>query len=75
MAEEGLEKTANDLIFVGHPIDFDSDAFLKDIDKLAEAAYSNSRDIRNMVMDFVPTYVMEIDLDKNKKALENFVAQ
>ena len=24
MAEEGLEKTANDLIFVGHPIDLGS---------------------------------------------------
>ena len=58
MADEGLEKTANDLIFVGHPVDFDADLFLLDIDKLAEAAYSNDDSIRGLVMDIVPTYLI-----------------
>ena len=56
MADEGLEKTANDLIFIGHPVDFDSDAFLGRIDELAEAAYSNREDIRELIMSLVPTY-------------------
>ena len=56
MAEEGLEKTANDLIYIGHPIDFDSDSFLGSIEELMEAAYANSPDIRALVMRLAPTY-------------------
>ncbi len=56
MAEEGLEKTANDLIYIGHPIDFDSDAFLARIDELMQAAYANSEDIRSLVISLAPTY-------------------
>lgn len=56
MAEEGLEKTANDLIYIGHPIDFDSDRFLGRIEDLMEAAYANSPDIRALVMQLAPTY-------------------
>ena len=56
MAEEGLEKTANDLIYIGHPVDFDSDVFLGRIDELMEAAYSNSEDIRSLVVSLAPTY-------------------
>ena len=54
---EGLEKTANDLIYVGHPIDFDEDVFLADMDRLRKAAYSNDEDnIRSLVMSMAPTY-------------------
>lgn len=56
MAEEGLEKTANDLIYIGHPIDFDSDAFLARIEELMQAAYANSEDIRSLVVSLAPTY-------------------
>lgn len=56
MAEEGLEKTANDLIFIGHPVDFDSDKFLSRLDTLAEAAYENREDIRDTIISLVPTY-------------------
>ena len=56
MAEEGLEKTANDLIYIGHPIDFDSDVFLGRIEELMEAAYANSEDIRALVTELAPTY-------------------
>lgn len=56
MAEEGLMKTANDLIFVGHPLDFDPDEFLGSMDELYEAAYANREDIRDLICDLVPTY-------------------
>ena len=56
MTEEGLEKTANDLIYIGHPIDFDSDVFLGRIGELMERAYSNSDSIRKLVMELAPTY-------------------
>jgi len=56
MAEEGLKKTENDLIHIGQPIPFDTDEFIKKLDGLMEAAYSNSEDIRERVMDVVKTY-------------------
>jgi len=56
MAGEGLEKTANDLIYVGHPIDFDADRFLLRMHELREAAYANDENIRELVMDMAPTY-------------------
>ena len=56
MAEEGLEKTDNNLIFIGHPVDFDSDVFLGRVDELSEAAHANRDDIRCLVGHLVPTY-------------------
>ena len=56
MAEEGLEKTANDLIYVGHPIDFDEDEFLRNMGRLRDAAYANDENIRSLVVEMAPTY-------------------
>ena len=56
MAEEGLKKTENDLIHIGCPIPFDTDAFLRQLDELMMAAYSNKSDIRSRVAAIVSTY-------------------
>ncbi len=56
MAEEGLTKTRNDLIFIGKPIPFDADTLLKELPALMEAAYSNDPDIRNKVVSLVSSY-------------------
>ena len=56
MAEEGLQKTDNDLIHIGSPIPFDVDLFLTRIKTLMDAAYDNDPEIRSMVAAFVPTY-------------------
>ena len=56
MAEEGLKKTANDLIHIGCPIPFDPDEFLKELGSLMEAAYKNRDDIRDRVQEIVKTY-------------------
>ncbi|MDY6307173.1 MAG: nucleoside-diphosphate sugar epimerase/dehydratase [Oribacterium sp.] len=56
MAEEGLRKTDNDLIFIGQPIAFDQDAFLSGVRGLMEAAYKNKDDIREYVKRMVSTY-------------------
>ena len=68
MAEEGLEKTRNNLIYVGHPLDFDEKLFLLNIRELMEAAYANRKDIKELVMNVVPTYTP--DLQGEKKAKE-----
>ncbi len=56
MAEEGLTKTRNDLIYIGKPIPFDTEALLRELPILMEAAYSNVPDIRERVVDLVTTY-------------------
>ncbi len=54
--EEGLKQTANKLIFIGKPIEFDVDIFEKQLDKLIAAAKKEDRDIRNEIKEIVPTY-------------------
>jgi FlaA1/EpsC-like NDP-sugar epimerase len=56
MAEEGLRTTDNELIHVGSPLEFDDDAFLRDLGELMEAAYANRGDIRELVERVVGTY-------------------
>ena len=56
MAEEGLKKTANDLIHIGCPIPFDTEEFLGELEGLMDAAYKNKDDIRERVMQIVTTY-------------------
>ena len=56
MAEEGMEKTENDLIHIGKPIPFDIQTFLKQLEGLAEASYRNSDDIVERVAEVVTTF-------------------
>ena len=56
MAEEGLQKTENDLIHIGKPIPFDTDEFLSQLEMLMLSAYANKPDIRDRVEAIVSTY-------------------
>ncbi|MBO5572823.1 MAG: polysaccharide biosynthesis protein, partial [Clostridium sp.] len=56
MAEEGLEKTPNKLIHIGHPLDFDKNEFLRELKLLMDTAYSNNPNIRVLVQQMVSTY-------------------
>ena len=57
MAEEGLQKTDNDLIHIGKPLAFDEEVFLQQLEKLMDAAYANKEnEIRSLVQEAVNTY-------------------
>ena len=56
MAEEGLKDTPNKMIYVGLPIDFDHDEFLKELVHLQEESYKNVDNIRELVQRVVNTY-------------------
>ena len=56
MDEEGLEKTNNEQISIGRPLNFDEDDFLKQLLELSKAAYQDREDIRDLVVGMVPTY-------------------
>ena len=70
MSEEGLKKTDNDLIHIGEPIPFDTDEFLGSLDRLMCVAYSNSKDIRELVEKIVPTYHPENVAKKDETYLD-----
>lgn len=56
MAEEGMKKTDNKLIHIGKPIPFDTEQFLRQLEKLARASYENDKGIVQMVEEIVPTF-------------------
>lgn len=56
MAEEGLEKTANDLIHSGKPVPFRYETFFDGLTALKEAAEANCGDIEERVAAIVSTY-------------------
>ncbi|WP_044932437.1 polysaccharide biosynthesis protein [Oribacterium sp. NK2B42] len=66
MDEEGLQKTANDLIYIGHPIDMDDEEFMKMLKMLDEESKQESDDIKSLVASVVPTYKV---VAKSKKSI------
>lgn len=56
MSEEGMLKTANELIHIAKPIELNEVKFFKDLQMLYELCYDNSEHIRDAVVDMVDTY-------------------
>ena len=76
MAEEGIQKTENELIHIGNPIPFDTDKFLIQLEQLMYAAHSNHADIVHMVEAMVPTYHPERgSVDKKDETYEKLHAE
>lgn len=67
MDEEGLQKTVNDRIFIGKPIDMDYDRFERALQRLGEAALSETANMRELVHDLVPEYHYR---NKNTEAVD-----
>ena len=56
MDEEGMTKTENDLIYIGHPIEMDYDTFEGKLTNLMEASKKNDDNIKGLVKEMVDTY-------------------
>lgn len=56
MAEEGLESTTNDLIFIGKPIELEDEKFLNQLDQLIHIAYQNGNTIKAEIEKVCDTY-------------------
>ena len=54
--EEGLQKTANELIYIGKPLEFDEVHFLSELHKLEQAVMEERFDVKEIVSHIVPTY-------------------
>lgn len=59
MNEEGLKETANKMIYIGKPIEFDAQEFVIQLEKLRQASLDEESDIRAVVREIVPTYHYE----------------
>lgn len=59
MAEEGLQKTANKMISIGKPLDFDEENLLKKIKELYDAAYEETDKMKQLVAELVTTYKID----------------
>ena len=59
MDEEGLSKTANDLIYIGQKIPFDTEAFKTQLSELDSIAEGDNESVRLKVKEIVPTYQLK----------------
>ena len=55
----GLQETANKMIYIGRPIEYDADVFEKQLERLRQASLDEESDIRRLVREIVPTYHYE----------------
>ena len=65
MDEEGLTKTANELIYIGKPIELNEEVFKEQLDHLYEAAIDETKNIRKLVKEIVPTYILKEEKDSS----------
>ena len=70
MNDEGLEKTPNGLIFIGHFNDFDRELLMERLKSLDAVCHSNSADIRSVLQQIVPTYHPNTDLQQKEPEQE-----
>ncbi len=56
MDEEGKEKTANNMIYIGHPIKMDDNIFEEKLGELKNAAEHDNPNIKDIVAGIVETY-------------------
>lgn len=64
MAEEGMKPTENSLIYIGHPIQFDEERLYDMLAQMKATANDENVDMRQMVKEIVPTYVLPEDWRK-----------
>ena len=58
MGEEGLARTSNDLIYIGHKIDFDSQLLYTELDAMKQLKEGQEALLRQHIKRLVPTYVL-----------------
>ena len=67
LSGEGMQKTRNDLIYIGQELPFDKERFTAQIHALERWSEPNGRELRDMISQIVPTY-HEPERDRNRAA-------
>lgn len=68
MSEEGLGKTANDMIYIGKPIEMNHETFLDELMKLKNMPDEELDLVREAIKNMVPTYVHKSNKDSREQA-------
>ncbi len=71
MREEGLTDTANKLIHIGRPIEFDETLFYVQLNNLKHAVENECEDVRSLIQEIVPTYVPNVGGEEYENEKEN----
>ena len=58
MDEEGLDKTANKMIYIGKPLKIDDETFLNKLQLLIDEAMKNGRGIKELTEEVCDTYTI-----------------
>jgi FlaA1/EpsC-like NDP-sugar epimerase len=58
MDEEGLDKTDNKMIYIGKPLKFNEEKFLKKLDNLIDASFANGNHIKEFTEEVCETYTI-----------------
>ena len=58
MGEEGLARTSNDLIYIGHKIDFDNEWLYQELDTIKQLKEGQDDTLRRHIKNLVPTYIL-----------------
>ncbi len=67
MDEEGLQKTSNDLIFIGKQLSFDGEEFIQKLRKLRNAADDNLSDVVvETLREIVPTFITPDEFNRSE---------
>ena len=61
MKEEGMQETANELIFIGKPIEMDDEDFKEKLELLDRESRNESPRIKEIVAEIVPTYHPDLE--------------
>ena len=70
MDAEGMEKTANNLIYIGHELDVDREKFMTQLAELSEVDERDGQAIRDCIERIVPTYYRHGQPPKKAKTPE-----
>ena len=61
MGEEGLARTSNDLIYIGHKIDFDDQLLYEELAAMRQLQEGQEDLLRKHIKSLVPTYVLSAE--------------
>lgn len=59
MSEEGLDKTANEMIFIGKPLELDEHTLFDTTEEMKKLAYEETETMKEIVHQLVPTYKID----------------
>lgn len=59
MAEEGLDKTSNEMISIGKPIEIDEQNLFNTIERLRNEAYNETDNMKSLIHELVTTYKID----------------